>query len=49
MSKLETLWNEVHVLHVKLKAAKNPIERSYLMGLIASMDTQIKLLDNGKS
>ena len=49
MNKLERLWIEIHALQVKLEEAKNPIERSFLMGLIHSMDEQIKLLDNGQN
>ncbi len=48
MSNLEKLWLEIHALHVKLEHAKNPIERSYLMGLISAMDGQIKLLQDGE-
>ena len=44
MNKIENIQSELHALELKLKAAKNPIERSYLTGLMASMDSQIKLL-----
>ena len=49
MSKIEKLWSEIHALQLKLEAAKNPIERSYIMGLIAAMDTQIKTLTDGQN